>query len=371
MVTKLKDIKNWNFLLFIAVYHILLIALLPLVIGQLTWGAVALFVLTFIVGGLSITAGYHRLFSHRAYSAHPVYEWAVLLGSTMAFQWTALSWSHDHRLHHKYVDTDKDPYSIKKGFWYAHMLWMLSYQQQFQEKLVPDLLKNPRVMFQHRHYLALAVGTNLAVFGIGCLFMHPLASFYFGVVLRIFALHHCTWFINSLAHTIGSKTYAKELSAVDNALLAFVTFGEGYHNYHHAFQADYRNGIRWYHFDPTKWLVWTASKFGITRNLKVYEKVRLQKALVMKDKELILEHIANEVDEMAEELRQKLEDLSTAFENGAAALMKKLTDLKAATAESRRQLRAEIRHQQEELRRLWKEWVSLTTQAARRYQLEH
>ncbi len=364
-------IRNWPFLIFIVSYHLLLVALLPLVIGQFTWAALTLFLVTFIVGGLSITAGYHRLFTHRAYAAHPVYEWAVLIGSTMAFQWTALSWAHDHRLHHKHVDTDKDPYSIKKGFWYAHVLWMLSYQQDFQERLVPDLMKNPRVMFQHRYYLLLAVLSNLAVFGIGCLFMPPLVAFYAGVVARIFALHHCTWSINSLAHTIGSKTYAKELSAVDNALLSLVTFGEGYHNYHHAFQADYRNGVRWYHFDPTKWLVWTTSKLGLTKQLKSYETVRLQKTLVMRDKELLIDQLAKMADARAAELRDRLETLASAFEERATIVLKELTELKQATAEQRRRLRAEIRRQQSELRLIWKEWVSLTSMAARRYQLEH
>lgn len=367
-------IRNWDFLLFIVAYHVLLVALIPFVIGHLSWAALAVFLVTFIIGGLSITAGYHRLFAHRSYKAHPVYEWGVLLGSMMAFQWTALSWAHDHRLHHKYVDTDKDPYSIKKGFWYAHLLWMMDYKQDFQERRVADLMKNPRVMFQHRYYLPLAIVANLAVFGLACLVMHPLAALFAGVVARIFALHHCTWFINSLAHTIGSKTYAKELSAVDNAFLALVTFGEGYHNYHHAFEGDYRNGIRWYHFDPTKWLVWTASKLGIATNLITVDKIRVQKALVQKDKKMLLDHLAdlgNEVDELAAETRVRLEELAASFEARAAVMSSKLAEFKKTSAAKRRQLRTEIRHMDRELRVLWKEWVELTQMAAHRYQLAH
>jgi stearoyl-CoA desaturase (Delta-9 desaturase) len=364
-------IRNWDFLLFILGYHILLVALLPFFVAHVSWAAVAVFLVTYTIGGLSITAGYHRLFAHRSYVAHPVFEWGVLLGSLMAFQWTALSWAHDHRLHHKHVDTDKDPYSIKKGFWYAHVLWMLDYKQDFQERRVADLMKNPRVMFQHRYYLPLAIAANVAVFGIACLFMHPIAALFAGVVVRIFALHHTTWFINSLAHTFGSKTYAKELSAVDNAVLALLTFGEGYHNYHHAFEADYRNGIRWYHFDPTKWLVWTASKVGFTKNLKTFHKIRLQKALVLKDKKLLMEHLAEEMDELAHDLRLRLEELASSFETHASTMMRKLAEFKKASAEKRHQLRAEIRQLRLELRRLWKEWVELTELAASRYQLSH
>lgn len=363
-------IRNWDVFAFIVAYHLLLVAVLPFFIGHFSWASVAFFVITFFVGGLSITAGYHRLFSHRSYSAHPIYEWAVLIGSTLAFQWSALSWSHDHRLHHNHVDTEQDPYSIKKGFWYAHILWLLTYQQDFKEQRVSDLMKNPRVVFQHRHFMVLAILTNLAVFGIGCLFLHPIAST-FVVLFRLFALHHCTWFINSLAHTIGSKTYAKELSAVDNAVLAFLTFGEGYHNYHHAFAGDYRNGIRWYHFDPTKWLVWTASKFGIAKNLITVDKIRVQKTLVQKDKQLLLEHLHHEMDELAAETRAKLEELAAAFEARASVMMRKLAEFKKSSSKKRRQLRAEIRHMERELRVMWKEWVSLTKMAAQRYELAH
>lgn len=363
-------VRNWDIFAFVGGYHILLIALLPFVWGQLTWGLLLPFFVLFMIGGLSITAGYHRLFAHRAYAANPVYEWAVLLGSTLAFQWTALSWSHDHRLHHNHVDTEEDPYSINKGFWYAHMGWLFVHQQKFQEKLVPDLLKNPRVMFQHRFYLPLAIAVNVAVFGVACFFFSPLAALWTLVLLRIFALHHCTWFINSLAHTIGSKTYAKELSAVDNALLAFVTFGEGYHNYHHAFAADYRNGIRWYHFDPTKWLIWVSSRLGLATNLRKVNQVHLQKTLVRKDKKLLLERLHDEWDDMAKEFRHKLEDLATRYEEKANLLMTRMRELKEASAETKKSLQKEVQILRNDLQSHWREWVRLTDLTLRHFQLE-
>ncbi|TVR51905.1 MAG: fatty acid desaturase [Puniceicoccaceae bacterium] len=364
-------IKNWDTLLFIGGYHILVLALLPWVVAHASWTAAAFFVLTWVIGGLCVTAGYHRLYAHRAYSANPVFEWMVLLGSTLAFQWSALIWSHDHRLHHKHVDTNDDPYSIKKGFWYAHVLWLFDYQRTFQKALVPDLLRNPRVVFQDRHYLLLAIGVNLAVFGLGCLVMHPLASLYFGFLLRVMAIHHCTWFINSLAHTWGSKTFARELTAVDNAVLAVLTFGEGYHNYHHAFASDYRNGIRWYHFDPTKWLIWLCARLGIVGNLKIVDRIRLQKALVVKDKELIMDRLSREFDELASDMRQRLEELSTSFEANSTLLMKRLRELKTASDEKRRLLKVEVRRLKGELRANWKAWLELTRLAARRYELAH
>lgn len=364
-------IRNWDTFSFIFGYHLLVAALLPFFIGVFTWGAAWFFLITFIVGGLSITAGYHRLFSHRAYSAHPAYEWVVLVTSTLGLQWSALMWSHDHRLHHNHVDGEKDPYSIHKGFWYAHVLWLFDYRRDFQAGLVGDLLKNPRVMFQDRYYLPLALVVNAAVFGIGCFFMHPLASFYAGVVFRIFAIHHCTWFINSLAHTWGAKTYARELSAVDNAVMALLTFGEGYHNYHHVFAGDYRNGIRWYHFDPTKWLVWTASKAGVANGLRTVDRVRIQKKLVMKDKELLLDRLNREFDGFAAELRENVEVLAARFEENAALLMEKVKEFKKASRESRRHLNSEIRRLRKDLKSSWKEWVALTRQAANEYAIAH
>lgn len=364
-------IKNWDIFAFIVAYHIAILALIPAAISAASWGATVLFLLTYIIGGMSITVGYHRLYAHKAYSANPFFEWCVLIGSALSMEMSALKWSHDHRIHHNHVDTEKDPYSIKKGFWYAHVLWLFDYQRQYDPTLIPDLLKNPRVVFQDRYYAGFVVVINLAVFGIGCLFVSPFASFYFGVLLRMAMIHHSTWFINSLCHTIGSKTYARELSAVDNALLALLTFGEGYHNYHHAFAADYRNGIRWYHFDPSKWTIWLAAKLGMAEKLRVINDVALQKTLVLKDKQLIIEHLEEEMDAVAAELKAKLEEVSAAFEDKAAALMLKARELKQASDDQRKNIHMELKAQRASLKVTWNEWITLTKQIARDYELAH
>lgn len=364
-------IKNWDIFLFIVFYHILIVALIPVVISVASWGAFWLFLITYIMGGMSITVGYHRLYSHKAYTANAFFEWCILLGSALSMEMSALKWSHDHRIHHNHVDTDKDPYSIKKGFWYAHVLWLFDYQRDYDESLVTDLLKNPRVVLQDRYYGLFVLVVNLAVFGVGCLFMGPLASFYFGVLLRMAMIHHSTWFINSLCHTIGSKTYARELSAVDNAILALLTFGEGYHNYHHAFAADYRNGIRWYHFDPTKWTIWLCSKLGMTDKLRVINDITLQKTLVLKDKRMIIEHLEEQMDAVATELKIKLEEVSTAFEEKAAAVMLKVRELKQASDNQRAEIQQEIKALRASLKETWDEWVALTKQAAKDYELAH
>lgn len=364
-------IKNWDTFAFVVIYHALIIALIPAFLSVASWGAFWLFLVTYIIGGMSITVGYHRLYAHKAYDANPFFEWCILIGSALSFEMSALMWSHDHRLHHNHVDTEKDPYSIKKGFWYAHVLWLFDYQRSYDKSLVPDLLKNPRVMLQDRYYMPIVIGVNLAIFFLGWAMVGPLASFFMGFLVRMAMIHHSTWFINSLCHTIGSKTYARELSAVDNAILALLTFGEGYHNYHHAFAADYRNGIRWYHFDPSKWTIWVASKLGMAKKLRVINDITVQKSLVLKDKKLILEHLNHEVDEFAAELKVQLEELAASFEEKAAAVMSKVRELKQANAEQRAKIQHELKMLRNSLKQTWDEWVKLTRMASKQYELAH
>ena len=167
----------------------------------------------------------------------------------------------------------------------------------------------------------------------------------------------------------GSRTYSAEQTAADNAVLALLTFGEGYHNYHHTLANDYRNGIRWYHFDPTKWLIWTASKIGLASNLRWVNEIRIKQTLVKNDKQLLLNRIRNEIDETANELREKLEDLSKQFEAKAAELAKAYRELKVVTEERRHILLMEIKRLRRELRVDWKNWVSLTELTEKHYAL--
>jgi len=371
----MKRIRNWDIVVFLATYHVLLLALLPIVIPNFSWIGVGIFVITNLLGGLSITVGYHRLFSHKTYQAHPVFEMIVLLMGTLALQWSALAWSYDHRKHHQHVDTDLDPYSIKKGFWYAHFLWLLDYKQQIEEKAVDDLIKNPRVMFQHKHFLALTLIVNFGIWGLASLFMHPVTALYFSFILRVFCIHHSTWFINSLAHTWGSRTYAKELSAVDNAVLALLTFGEGYHNYHHTFANDYRNGVKWWHFDPTKWIIWTSAKLGWVSNLRRVDRIRLQKIMVRKDLELISElfeeHHKDGADPLVLVFQKRLTELYEAFNAQSARLSRLVVDLRKATHENRKLIELEIRMIRRQLSSTWSAWVEITDLIGRQYRIAH
>jgi stearoyl-CoA desaturase (delta-9 desaturase) len=228
----------------------------------------------------------------------------------MAGQGSILRWANDHRLHHKHVDTDLDPYSIKKGFWHAHILWLFEKPEPIIPGLVADLKKNKWIVFQDKYYSTLFFLSNTMVsLAIGWWLNDFIGAFFLAWWVRLFAVHHCTWFINSLAHTWGSKSYYKELSAVDNYIISLLTFGEGYHNYHHYFASDYRNGIKWYHFDPTKWLIWVLNKISMANNLKRFDEYRVKKQILKNDRNLMTDHLVQLPNLENDRLEHKIMDL--------------------------------------------------------------
>ncbi len=298
----IKRIKNWfgardidwGVTGFLLGYHLVLLIALPLYLVFFTPSA-ALLIITFVMlcaTMMSVTVGYHRLYSHRTFDASPIVEWVLLLFGTASLQGSIIKWSHDHRLHHKHVDGDKDPYGIQHGFWFAHMFWLFERQAPVNPSIVKDLFAKPLLKSQHEHYYAWAWSVNIALtIGVGLAIGDVLGAVIFVFLLRLFMAHHGTWFINSAAHMWGVKPYSTEHSAVNNFIIAFLTFGEGYHNYHHTFAGDYRNGVRWWQFDPSKHIIWLLSKVGLTRNLKRVNDLTIKKRLVMADRNLMLEHI--------------------------------------------------------------------------------
>ena len=240
---------------------------------------------TFLVANeMAITAGYHRLWAHRAYEAHPLIKVLYVIFGTMALQNSALVWCSGHRRHHLHVDdNDRDPYSIGRGFWFAHIGWMLRDYPSGALDLsnVPDLKRDRVLAFQHRHYAALALLSNFGIPSLaGWLVGDFWGVFLLAGVLRLVLSHHFTFFINSLAHLWGSRPYSEDNTARDNPVLAVLTYGEGYHNFHHSFAHDYRNGVRWWQWDPTKWLIAGLSWVGMTRRLKRTPAFQIQRALL-------------------------------------------------------------------------------------------
>lgn len=295
----------------------------------------ALLAFTIVFAGatnLSITAGYHRLFSHKSYDAHPLIKAMFLLVGSSAFQGSALKWSSDHRRHHSKIDSEADPYNIHEGFWYAHMGWMFRKASVDMPIQAPDLEKDVMVQFQNKYYgwIAFASGFVFPMI-VGHFLGSALAGLAIAGGLRIALTQQSTFFVNSLCHTLGTQTYSREISARDSFIVAVLTHGEGYHNFHHKFQIDYRNGIRWYHWDPTKWTIITLKWMGLASKLRQISnaeilKARLQvESLKMKGRGFSEEHLENmrekilaaqvrmkKLGEDYERLKHELQDASKA-----------------------------------------------------------
>jgi stearoyl-CoA desaturase (delta-9 desaturase) len=272
--------KDWTNILFLSAVHLAgLGGLVYLLAVRASPWTIGLAVLWFALCGMGITGGYHRLFAHKSYRASAPLRAFYLAFGAAAVQNSALKWSSDHRLHHAFTDSDGDPYNIRRGFWWAHLGWILFKDETVERDNVRDLEADALLRFQDRHYVALAlVFGALLPAAIGLLWGDPIGALLVAGFLRLVVQWHATFFVNSLAHTIGSQPYSDRGSARDSFVTVLVTLGEGYHNFHHTFQADYRNGVRWYQLDPTKWFVWTLSKLGITSDLRRTPSKAIEKA---------------------------------------------------------------------------------------------
>lgn len=249
---------------------------------SVSWQVWAIFAFFMAWNGLSITVGYHRLWSHRTYQAHPIVKWFFLIGGTLAVQGSVFDWCAGHRLHHRHVDDIyQDPYSAKRGFWFSHIGWMLKNYPSghYDYKNIPDLKADPVLVAQDKYY---ALWILLANIGLPALFGWMVGdvagTLILAGLLRLVLSHHFTFFINSLCHMFGTRPYTDTNTARDNPILAIFTWGEGYHNYHHFFQYDYRNGVKWWQYDPSKWIIYGLSKIGLTWDLKRIPDVTIQHA---------------------------------------------------------------------------------------------
>ncbi len=359
---------NWTAGLFIIGYHVGLLIGLPFYFyyaapapSMIVVSIVLLFLTEIGIGG-----AYHRFYAHRCYKLSKPAEAVLLFLATLATQGSVLQWSSDHRRHHSFVDTDDDPYSIKKGFWYAHCLWLFHKSNPLDVKRIPDLMKNRLAVFQHRYAGILMIGSNILVCGlIGWMLHDFLGAFVLAWWTRLMVSHHLTWFVNSLCHYWGERTFSKEHSAVDNYILAFLTVGEGYHNYHHTFAADYRNGVRWYHFDPTKWTIWTLSKLGLASDLTRYTHQRIKKRLLNEDRRLLLATLREQAHQTKAELEQRINQLAECMHekmNRISQLIEHRRELRKNRGERDRlrAIRRELKALKQSIQQDWKAWSHLS-----------
>ena len=237
--------------------------------GWLDW---TMFGILYVLSGLGITVGYHRLMAHRSFDCPDWVKTGFLIVGGWALENSAFKWAADHIRHHAHTDHEQDPYNAQRGFWYSHCGWLFFTDAHTDEKYASRLRQDPVVMWQHRYYMPIVVSGLGLTFVVG--FLHNgwiggLGCFLLAGVGRTFAVLNSTFCINSICHLWGRQPYGQADSSRDSWLVSLLTFGEGYHNYHHTYQSDYRNGPRWYNFDPSKWIIFVLSKIGLASSLRV------------------------------------------------------------------------------------------------------
>ncbi len=356
---------QWVNVLFFTLTGLGAVILTPLYLYQygLNWSLIALFFIYVACTSMSITAGYHRFLSHRSYEANPIVKLAFLLFGAGSFQGSALQWGADHRRHHRHVDTDKDPHNIHEGFLWAHIGWLF-YEETNTSNYPQDLLEDKLVMWQHRNYVVIAVAMCFGVpLMLGYALGHPFGGLLFGGLLRVVAGSHSTFLINSYAHTFGKRTYSEMQTARDSLLLAIFAFGEGYHNYHHQFASDYRNGIRWYQWDPTKWLIRGLSFVGLTTRLKRIPAAEIQRVRLRTEENSLLK--MGFPAERIEMLKAKREAAQLRMKEIREEFQQMKADVKAQSKERYLLLRVELKASRMEWKLAARQW-SLYLRAWRR-----
>lgn len=241
------------------------------------WKTIACAYILYVMGGLGITAGAHRLWAHRAYKAKWPLRVILACMQSLAFENSIYEWSRDHRVHHKCSETDGDPHNAKRGFFFSHVGWLLCRKHpdvitKGKQIDLSDLIADPIVRFQHRYYLA-----SILVF---CFILPTLIpyilwgetlynSFYISALLRYVVTLHVTWLVNSAAHMWGRRPYDKTINPSENRTVSFWALGEGFHNYHHVFPWDYATSELGYDLNLTKLFIDFFASFGWAYERKV------------------------------------------------------------------------------------------------------
>lgn len=321
---------------------------------SLGWFELSLFLTGYYVSMITVCVGLHRLWSHDAFKTNKVVEFILAMLAAGTLQGPILSWASNHFKHHSFTDTDQDPHSpLKyknkiKGFLWSHMGWMISDGGSYKSitrVTMAKLGKNKILRWQLKYYWTLAIVMNtIAPALVGYIFGGNLLSAYAGFLfigLGRALQQQITFFVNSLCHFVGNKPYAKG-TAGDVWWLALLLIGENWHNFHHAFPSDYRNGAKWHQLDVHKWIIYLMSKCGLAWDLKRTQDVRIEAKIsqtitqVAKTRKEKLEALQVKVDELAnlyQEKKLEIEKASaamqTSLQKSFSKSQKKLAELSA------------------------------------------
>ncbi|MEG3436038.1 acyl-CoA desaturase [Pannus brasiliensis CCIBt3594] len=259
---------DWVTLIYMAFIH--LVALLALLPGNFSWNAVGVaFILYWVTGGFGITLGFHRLVSHRSFQTPKWLEYILVFCGTLACQGGPITWIGLHRIHHKYSDTAPDPHDSNKGFWWSHMGWMLHVIPADQDvtRYTQDIANDPFYQFCQKYFIPIQI-----VLGI---FLYALGGWSFviwGIFVRLVVVFHFTWFVNSATHKFGYVSHESNDLSKNCWWVALLTFGEGWHNNHHAYQYSARHGLQWWEIDTTWMTIRLLQFLGLATNIKLAPK---------------------------------------------------------------------------------------------------
>lgn len=241
--------------------------------------------------GLGITIGYHRLFTHQSFETNKPLRVLLAVAGSFAVQGAVISWVADHRRHHAFSDKEGDPHSphlddgpgvkgVLKGLWHSHMGWLFSSEGTSAERWAPDMLRDPALVKVNRLFPLWVVLTYTLPAAIGFAITGTLwgavTALLWGSLVRIFMLHHVTWSINSICHFYGKRPYRSDDYSTNNWLLSIISFGESWHNNHHAFPTSAVHGIRKAQIDTSGLIILGLEKLGLVRNVRRVSEKQMQ-----------------------------------------------------------------------------------------------
>lgn len=257
---------NWPMTLFMLLFHVGAVAAL----FNFSWPALGVAVLMWwIAGSLGIGIGYHRLLTHRGFKTPKFVEYFLTLCGTLALQGGPIGWVATHRIHHANTERDGDPHSPREGFWWSHMGWIVNGQSTHSEvesmaRFVPDLSKDPFLDWLSRWSFVTQIPLIAILYWAG-----GWPFILWGICLRVVFSWHATCFVNSAAHVWGTRRFETRDDSRNNWWVALMTFGEGWHNNHHAFPAAARHGLSWYQIDINWYGIWLLKKLGLARKIRL------------------------------------------------------------------------------------------------------
>jgi len=258
---------NWTPLLWVLAMHVGAVAALV----TLNWqNALVAFILYVLTGCFGITLTYHRLLAHRSFAVPKWLERTLATIASLAMQGGPIKWIAIHRMHHSHPDTDLDPHTSRRGFFYCHMGWTMVVNPQFD---APDKLRRfARDIHADAYYRWLDTTTGQflpqVVLAVALFFIGGWSMVLAGICLRMVALYHATWCVNSATHFFGYRNYDVNDMSRNTWWVALMTFGEGWHNNHHAHQQYAEAGHKWWEFDPTMLVIRTLSACGLATRIK-------------------------------------------------------------------------------------------------------